>query len=172
MNDSMNNDSAVSEVIGVMLMISVTLIIVALVGVYATGAAGENEQTVRANLVASGVVLDGDGGVVFEHMAGDPLDLDRLEVSLGARDDPSIHIIVRNEPGKKQYLQSYSKNGNDVLLGDRFVLCADGKDENGLNWQGENGGKFTIQAGHYLTYRFIDRRTGAPVSSGEVAIDL
>ncbi|WP_083523373.1 type IV pilin [Methanofollis ethanolicus] len=172
MNDSMNNDNAVSEVIGVMLMISVTLIIVGLVAVYATGAAGENEQPVRANLVASGVILDGDGGVVFEHMAGDPLNLDRLEVSLGIRDDPSSHIIVRNEPGKKQYIQKYSKNDSDVLLGDRFVLYADGKDDNGLNWQGETGGKFTIQPGHHLTYRFIDRRTGAPISSGEIAIDL
>jgi len=36
MRDNIKNDNAVSEVIGVMLMISVTLIIVALVAVYAT----------------------------------------------------------------------------------------------------------------------------------------
>jgi FlaG/FlaF family flagellin (archaellin) len=167
-------EDAVSEVIGVMLMISVTLVIVGLVAVYATGAAEGDDKPVRASIVASEVIPDGSGGyqIIFEHMAGDPLTLDRLEVSLGARDDSTAHIIVRNEPGKKQYLQSYSKNGNDVLLGDRFVLCADGQDENGLNWQGETGGKFMIQPGHYLTYRFIDRRTGAPVSSGEIAIDL
>lgn len=173
MHNGMNaTDNAVSEVIGVMLMISVTLIIVALVAVYATGAAGENEQSVRADLIASDVVHDTDTGeymVVFEHMAGDPLDLDRVQVSLGVRDDATQHLIIRNEPDKKQYLQRSAKNGGkDVLLGDRFVLYAEEGDTDGISW-GE-GKTFTVESGHYLTYRFIDRRTGAPISSGEIMV--
>ncbi|QYZ80323.1 type IV pilin [Methanofollis formosanus] len=167
-------EEAVSEVIGVMLMISVTLVIVGLVAVYATGAASGDEQPIRASLLASEVAQGGDGGyqVVFEHMAGDPFTLDQLEVSLGIRDDLAQHIVVRNDPGKPQYLQSYAENGKDVLLGDRFVLCDDGDgSKKELSWQGD-GGAFTVEEGHYLTYRFIDRRTGAPVSSGEIAVEM
>lgn len=167
----MEYEEAVSEVIGVMLMISVTLVIVGLVAVYATGAASGDDQPLKASLVASEVIADGDGGyqVVFEHMAGDPFTLNQTEVSLGSRDDSTAHIVVRNDAGKKQYLRSFTKNGKDVLLGDRFVLCADGKDDDGLYWQGSSG-KLSIKPGHYLTYRFIDRRTGAPISSGEIAV--
>ncbi|WP_265581521.1 type IV pilin N-terminal domain-containing protein [Methanofollis aquaemaris] len=176
-------DNAVSEVIGVMLMISVTLIIVALVAVYATGAASGDEQSVRASLIASEVMSGEDEDeymVVFEHMAGDPLHLNQTTVSLGVRDDATRHIVVKN--GKKDqndknnlkkevYLQRFTNRGDKfmVQLGDRFVLYADGKDDNGDLYWGE-GKTFTVESGHYLTYRFIDRRTGAPISSGEIAV--
>ncbi|WP_298670113.1 type IV pilin N-terminal domain-containing protein [uncultured Methanofollis sp.] len=164
-----------SEVIGVMLMISVTLIIVALVAVYATGAAGEDDQPVRADLIASEVVHDTETGeymVVFEHMAGDPLALDQVQVSLGVRDDATQHVVIRNGPdnsGRTEYFESFSGDDDQVHLGDRFVLYADEGDTDGISW-GEGGGKFTVESGHYLTYRFIDRRTGAPISSGEIMI--
>jgi FlaG/FlaF family flagellin (archaellin) len=175
MHNGMNTtDNAVSEVIGVMLMISVTLIIVALVAVYATGAASGEEQSVRASLIASDVVPDTDTSeymVVFEHMAGDPLALDQVQVSLGVRDDATQHVVIRNDPnnpGRTEYFESFSGDDDQVHLGDRFVLYTDDGDTDGISW-GE-GETFTVESGHYLTYRFIDRRTGAPISSGEIMV--
>ncbi|MBP2145325.1 FlaG/FlaF family flagellin (archaellin) [Methanofollis sp. W23] len=167
------DEDAVSEVIGVMLMISVTLIIVALVAVYATGAASGDEQPVRASLIASEVMHDENTDeymVVFEHVAGDPLHLKQVQVSLGVRDDAMPHLVVNND--KKSYLQSFSNPGENsmVHLGDRFVLYADEWDADSLSWNGEGGGKFTVESGHFLTYRFIDRHTGAPISSGEIMV--
>lgn len=167
------NEEAVSEVIGVMLMISVTLIIVALVAVYATGAASGGEQPVKASLIASKVMYDEDNEkymVVFEHVAGDPFYLKQVQVSLGVRDDAMPHLVVNNN--EKPYLQSFSNPEENFMvhLGDRFVLYADEWDTDSLSWNGEGGGKFTVESGHYLTYRFIDRHTGAPISSGEIMV--
>jgi len=158
------SDGAVSEVIGVMLMISVTLIIVALVAVYATGAAGDTEQSVRADLVASGVMKNGNTyQVVFEHMSGDSFDTDRLEVSLGSRENTALHMVLRNEPGTV-YIEGFADPV--IRLGDRFVVSLGECDDTRVALPG--GAE--IRYGEHLTYRFIDRRTGSPVSSGEISI--
>lgn len=160
------SDDAVSEVIGVMLMISVTLIIVALVAVYATGAAGDTTQPIKADLVASGVTKDGDMyRVVFEHRAGDAFDVDQLAVSVGLREDPALHMILRNEDAEER-IGCFRSEDSIVQLGDRFwVYLGDvGGDRITLPGGAE------IRYGQHLIYRFIDRRTGSPISSGEILI--
>ena len=169
MRDGMKNDNAVSEVIGVMLMISVTLIIVALVAVYATGAAGDTTQPIRADLVASDVMKEKDGDryqVIFDHLSGDPFNVDQVEVSIGSREDPTLHMVLRNE-GEKRCIETFDQDNQVVELGGRFKVSL-----------GEYGdAKVTLPGGaeiecgkHHLTYRFIDRHTGSPISSGEVLI--
>jgi hypothetical protein len=168
MRDGMSSDNAVSEVIGVMLMISVTLIIVALVAVYATGAAGDTTQPIRADLVATEQPrLNGSTYlVVFDHRSGDPFNVDQLEVSIGSREQPALHMVLRNEP-EKRYLETFDPKNPVVELGGRFKVSLGEYD----------GAKVTLPGGkeiecskHHLTYRFIDRRTGSPISSGEVLI--
>ena len=156
-----------SEVIGVMLMLSVTLIIVALVAVYATGAAGDTTQPVKADLVASGEMKAGDAyRVVFEHRAGDAFDVNQLTVSVGLRENAAVHMILRNEGTEER--NGYFRSGESIVkLGDRFWVSIGDVDGNRITLPG--GAE--IRYGQHLTYRFIDRRTGAPISSGEKLIN-
>jgi len=159
-------ESAVSEVIGAMLMISVTLIVVALVAVYATGSAGETEQSIRADLVASGAMKNGSTyQVVFEHRSGDDFEIERLEVSIGSREQPDLHMVLRNDPDET-YIEGFVQDSRTVRLGDRFLVSIGEIDSD----QVDLPGGAEIGYGEHLTYRFIDRRTGSPISSGEVAI--
>jgi FlaG/FlaF family flagellin (archaellin) len=166
------SDNAVSEVIGVMLMISVTLIIVALVAVYATGAAGDTTQPIKADLIASGTINETINGkdayqIVFEHRAGDAFDVDQLAVSVGLREDPTLHMILRNEDVEER-ITCFDSEISIVQLGDRFKVSIGEYDSHAeviLLGEGRE-----IKCGEHLTYRFIDRRTGAPISSGEISI--
>lgn len=160
----MDVDSAVSEVIGTMLMISVTLIIVALVAVYATGAAGDTEKSVSADLVASGVIQNESTKtyqVVFDNQAGDDFEIDRLEVSIGSREQPDLHLVLNST-----YIQNFESGCSMVRLGDRFLVSIGAIDDDHV----ELPGGAEIGYGEHMTYRFIDRRTGSPISSGEVLI--
>jgi FlaG/FlaF family flagellin (archaellin) len=176
MRNGMNNDDAVSEVIGVMLMISVTLIIVALVAVYATGSAGDTKQPIRADLVASDVTtVDKNGDtwyqVVFDHRSGDPFNIDQVQVSIGSRENFTVHMLLWNEPGKQQYIETFDPDNQMVLLGDRFKVSIGTYDHGGAKVTLPGDGGREIKCGeHHLTYRFIDRRTDSPISSGEVLI--
>lgn len=172
------DEDAVSEVVGVMLMITITLVIVALVAVYASGAAaGSDEHPVRANIVASdcgpGIVQESDSTyqVVFEHMAGDSFDLARVDLILGVREDTTRRITIRDNPGAGgSYLEGFEEGARDVYLGDRFLLH--GRYENGeaVFTAPGAGGEFRIKPGRHLTYRFVDRLTGVPISSGEIEV--
>jgi hypothetical protein len=172
MRDGMKNDNAVSEVIGVMLMISVTLIIVALVAVYATGAAGDTTQPIRADLVATEQPELNESTstyqVVFDHLSGDPFTVDQVEVSIGSREDPTLHMVLRNE-GEPRCIETSDPDNQVVELGDRFKVSLGEYDE--TNKRVTLPGGKELECGKYhLTYRFIDRRTGSPISSGEVLI--
>jgi len=165
------SDDAVSEVIGVMLMISVTLIIVALVAVYATGAAGDTTQPIKADLVASGTMVDANKyQVVFEHRAGDAFDVDQLSVSVGLREDPALHMILRNDDTGDR-ITCFTLTESIVQLGDRFKVNLGECDDTGITYKAAGGEiLYTLPYDRHLTYRFIDRRTGSPISSGEILI--
>ncbi|WOX54909.1 MULTISPECIES: type IV pilin N-terminal domain-containing protein [unclassified Methanoculleus] len=169
--DGYFSDDAVSEVIGVMLMISVTLIIVALVAVYATGAAGDTTQPIKADLVASGTMVDKDTDayqVVFEHRAGDAFDVDQLAVSIGLRENSTLRMILSNDDTGER-IACFDPDESIVRLGDRFKVSIGEYDKDNGN---VTLGGSEIECGKYhLTYRFIDRRAGAPISSGEILID-
>ena len=165
----MNNSDAVSEVIGVMLMLSITLIIAAVVAVYATGAASEPRQPVRADLVASDVWVNESDNmyqIIFDHRSGDPFNVNRVEVSLVSRENPSVYMLLGN--GKERYIETFD-DSQMVLLGDRFKVSIGKyiKDDNKIALF---GGEVITCNEHHLTYRFIDRTAGAPISSGEVFI--
>jgi len=158
------SEGAVSEVVGVLLMLTITIILVSLVAVAMSSSMGDADLPIRATIVATG--FDGND-IVFENVAGDSFLLDHLDVRLGVREDSTKYITLRgSDPGK--YLESYS--GEKIIgLGDRFLLVATGDDAGNICWGPRDGG-FVVKPGQHLTYRFIDRQTGAPISSGELLI--
>ncbi len=166
------NDNAVSEVVGVMLLLSVTLIIAALVAVYATGSAGDTTQPIRADLVATGQPELNETTstylVVFDHRSGDPFNVDQVEVSIGSRENLTVRMLLGNEPGKQRCIETFDPDNQMVLLGDRFKVSIGTYDDGTVTLHGD--GNREIRCGDHLTYRFIDRNAGCPISSGEVLI--
>ncbi len=67
-------ESAVSPVVGVMLMLVVTIIIAAVVSGFAGGLVGNQEKPPQASIaVSTGYTSDGMFDIKFEHQGGDPI---------------------------------------------------------------------------------------------------
>ncbi|MGB4234838.1 MAG: type IV pilin N-terminal domain-containing protein [Methanoregulaceae archaeon] len=206
MKDRIKKDEAVSPVVGVMLMLVVTIIIAAVVSAFAGGLAGDNQKAPQASIVATDFVArgivdtvetsgmtnawgqgqwrpdQGDTGpaadiyVVFEHMGGDSLNLDTIEIHLGKLSEPQMGSLVSRaltpqagpdlvtsqgnfgtigvkadipgwSKGWTKYLEKYPNRTSVVIKpGDRFVLHAD---YGARNAGGENRVMWLQQSGDY-----------------------
>ncbi|MDR0981249.1 MAG: type IV pilin [Methanocalculaceae archaeon] len=150
-----HSDSAVSEVVGVLLLLTITLILVSVVAISMNSAVSTTEKPVSATIIASGI---SGKNITFENIAGDAFVLDQIEVRLGIREYPSQYTTLRGSSSLKSYTGSTT-----ISLGDRFYIQSD--EDSPLTW-----GSFNISSGSHLTYRFYDLRTSSPISSGEIAI--
>jgi len=76
-------DSAVSPVVGVMLLLAIVVILAALVAAFAGGAAEtkENAPSVDLAVYAAGSVEDEDFCLIFEHRGGDVIRIENLRVN-------------------------------------------------------------------------------------------
>lgn len=92
-----NNDTAVSPVIGVMLMITVTIIIAATLSAYVGGSTGEMKKSPQATLVVRSGGEGDDFNILFEHQGGDSLRTEDLEiVSWVKGEDKTVTKHVQN----------------------------------------------------------------------------
>jgi hypothetical protein len=120
------HDSAVSPVVGVMLMLVVTIIIAAVVSAFAGGLSGSQSKTPQANIVVTGFTVNGpvDGSstsgqgyppafqgpvpdvptgnpaadiyVTFENTGGDTINLNRVNVVLSSLQKPAEVTTISN----------------------------------------------------------------------------
>ena len=119
------HDSAVSPVVGVMLMLVVTIIIAAVVSAFAGGFSGSQSKTPQANLIATGFTINGpvDGSWVhegwppsfqgpepnvptgtaaadiyltFENTGGDTINLNRVSLVLSSLQKPAESTTISN----------------------------------------------------------------------------
>ena len=142
----MKHEDAVSEVVGIMILLTITIVLAAVVALAATSAVGETKTPLSAEITAVGV---SGGEVIFELISGDAIPLSDIRVVLGVREDSTKSVSV---PGTKLV----SKIGDNIIfLGDRFSL----------NFSGE----LPVSNDEHLTYRFYDA-TDRPFSSGEIRI--
>lgn len=141
----MKKDDAVSEVVGIMILLTITIVLAAVVALAATSAVGETKTPLSAEITAVGV---SGGEVIFELISGEPFALSDIRVVLGVREDSTRSASVQGAPLS-------SKTGdNTIFLGDRFSLTlSDG----------------FVSNDEHLTYRFYDA-TDRPFSSGEIRI--
>ena len=148
----MKQDAAVSSVVGVMLMLTITVVLFGVVALVATSTAGDTKTPVTAELTA--VTVTGDG-VIFELISGEPVRLSDIRVVLGVREDSTKTLSLCGEP--------HLKGTETIGLGDRFCLAgvstADGMEFSTLQ----------VSHGEHLTYRFYDS-TDRPFASGEIRI--
>ena len=146
-------DDAVSEVVGVLIMLTVTIILVSVVAVAITGTVSDTEKPLNSQVTATAVIGD---DILFELISGDSFTLSNVKVSLGVRENStaSISIIGTNLVGV---------SGDIISLGDRFRLKGTSTTD-GISFGGMN-----VKKGEHLTYRFYDK-SGKPFSSGEIRV--
>lgn len=177
---------AVSEVFGVMLILAITIIVAGIVAAFAGGfSLDSGTDTLRANIVCSDFEIDPDSGsawLVFDHVSGDPVNLDELEFSLGSRLSSHNRTSISNritptgsdetDASLEQYIAAYGDTSSRVGVGDRFVLYADGRDADGnVFWKSSAASdRFVVGPDDYLTWQIIDSHSGRPLSSGVIAV--
>lgn len=144
----MKKEDAVSEVVGIMILLTITVVLAAVVVLAATSMVGETETPLSAEITAVGVSGD---DVIFELISGEPFALSDIRVVLEVREDSTKTASVAGT-------DLISVTGEDnIFLGDRFKLQKS-------TFEGMN-----VQTGEHLTYRFYDS-TDRPFSSGEIRI--
>ena len=142
----MKKEDAVSEVVGIMIMLTITVVLAAVVALAATSMVGETEKPLSAEITAVSVT---GGEVIFELISGEPFTLSDIRVVLGVRENSTE---TKSIAGTK--LTPFVSEADTIFLGDRFKLTLEG---------------MTVSTGEHLTYRFYDS-TDRPFSSGEIRI--
>ena len=143
----MKKEDAVSEVVGIMILLTITVVLAAVVALAATSMVGETEKPLSAEITA--VSVTGDGHIIFELISGEPFTLSDIRVVLGVREDSTETKSVAGTE-----MIPLVSGTNTIFLGDRFKLTLGG---------------MTVSHGEHLTYRFYDS-TDRPFSSGEIRI--
>ena len=142
----MKKEDAVSEVVGIMIMLTITVVLAAVVALVATSAVGDTEKPLTAEITAVGVSGD---EITFELISGEPFALSDIRVVLGVRENSTETKSIAGTE-----LTPLVSGTNTIFLGDRFKLTLGG---------------MTVSTGEHLTYRFYDS-TDRPFSSGEIRI--
>ena len=151
----MKKEDAVSEVVGIMILLTITVVLAAVVALAATSMVGETEKPLSAEITAVSVT---GGEVIFELISGEPFALSDIRVVLGVREDSTeTESIAGTE------LTPLVSGADTIFLGDRFRLEGTSTTD-GISFWG-----ITVQKGDHLTYRFYDS-TDRPFSSGEIRI--
>ena len=142
----MKKEDAVSEVVGIMILLTITVVLAAVVALAATSMVGETEKPLSAEITAVSVT---GGEVIFELISGEPFTLSDIRVVLGVREDSTETKSIAGTE-----LTPLVSGADTIFLGDRFKLTLEG---------------MTVSTGDHLTYRFYDS-TDRPFSSGEIRI--
>lgn len=150
----MKKDDAISPVVGVMIMLTLTIVLFSVVALVATSSAGDTGETITAEITAVNVT---GSGIIFEHISGEQFNLTDIRIVLSTREDSTKSISLWGEPHLK------GVSGENIGPGDRFTL--DGVPDTG----GMKFDSLIVQNGDHLTYRFYDS-TDRPFSSGEIRI--
>ena len=142
----MKKEDAVSEVVGIMILLTITVVLAAVVALAATSMVGETEKPLSAEITAVSVTGD---EVIFELISGEPFALSDIRVVLGVRENSTETTSIAGTE-----LTPLVSGADTIFLGDRFKLTLEG---------------MTVSTGEHLTYRFYDS-TDRPFSSGEIRI--
>ncbi|WP_343241749.1 type IV pilin N-terminal domain-containing protein [Methanoculleus sp. UBA312] len=143
-------DSAVSPVVGVMLMLVVTIIIAAVVSAFAGGLTSDSSKAPQATLSVTGVIegiedtaeddwvptypanFTAKNGLLFEHKGGDGFALSGIYVQIQSQDTKydissydKLPAANCTGPDVTSYLVEVGDNDGYISPGDKFMLYAD-----------------------------------------------
>ncbi|PAV08614.1 type IV pilin N-terminal domain-containing protein [Methanocorpusculum parvum] len=151
---NIKKENGVSEVVGVLLMLTVTILLVSSVAIIMNNSVETTEKPITANVVATDI---DDGNIILELISGDSFSLDMIHIRLGIREESDKSIILKGDS-----FEAYT-NSRIISLGDRFKILGE---ENGTTIKIEN---FLVSKGKHLMYTVYDS-TGKPISSGEILV--
>jgi FlaG/FlaF family flagellin (archaellin) len=166
------NDSAVSPVIGVMLMIVVTVIIAAVVAAFAGGMSSDQKKTPNAVFTVAGVSTS-DGTVTFQQTGGDELALNEILIQL-QYNGQSITLSNADAPTGDQdtYLAEVGGSSDGYIsASDRFTLTSDTHSSSQFGYRPTGAASpFTIPVGAHVSYMIIDKTSGKSIQNGEFVL--
>lgn len=153
-----NKESAVSEVVGVILMLSITVIVAGIVIVVASSHAPMPNTGITADIKA---VSAGNNTLSLEQISGSSFSVNDVEVRLGIREDKTVSVLIRNDGTEKSIISS---SGTEIVEPGDLLRIKGNKiaGESGTEWSG-----MKVKSGQHLTYAIYDK-TGNPVSAGEI----
>jgi FlaG/FlaF family flagellin (archaellin) len=155
-----NRNSAVSPVVGVMLMLVVTIIIAAVVSAFAGGLGGSQVKTPQATIVASEFHVGGtydltnqtlgfskaanqhvpaprtpsngatDVYILFEHKGGDPINLANIELKVSSLQKPAEKSTISNANTPLTNANASALGDEATGIGDKSLLSGFSKDWN------------------------------------------
>lgn len=171
MRRSSPGEDGVSPVVGVMLMLSVTVMIAAIVSTYAGGLGEISEKAPQSTLSAK-ADLDHHPypRISFDHNGGDPFSLDDIQVTFRFRENKTT--IKKTDVGIKcenftQIGVNGRSNENTLSAGDTFYL-----DGMNLNKNNDNSeivfGKTTFSKDQGISWIVVDVRSSKTISMGTI----
>ena len=159
-------EDAVSPVVGVMLMVVVTVVIAAVITVFATGVMGDDSSTTpvamidMSDVASNGVLLT---SVEFVHKGGDVLLWENVEVSLVG----DTQTITNYFPGDHGTLHMAGESGPGAAAeaGDYItVTVIPGMVNSFLAWDGY------YRRGEDVVWTMYDKRTDGILASGSFVV--
>jgi len=164
-------ESAVSPVVGVMLMLCVTVMIAAIVSTYAGGLGEVSEKTPQSSL---GVRADLENQpyprIYFEHNGGDPFSIEDIQVTFRYLENKTT--IRKTDVGVK--CQNFTQIGPSGRSDEKTVRAGDTFYLDGMNLNANTGnaeivlGKTTFSKDQGITWMVVDTRTSKTISRGTV----
>ncbi len=158
-----NDNSAVSPVVGVMLMLVVTIIIAAVVSGFAGGLGGGTGKAPQASVDCT-VDLDSHQ-FIFEHKGGDAFALKDVKVIL-ATEDTKTTLTIADIGGNVVAFEEVGASDNMIAAGDKFIL--EGTDP---GWtEGIDYGSFGLVKNTRIKWTIIDKATDKAIAAGTIAL--
>ena len=157
-----NLDDAVSPVIGVMLMVVITVVIAAVITVFATGIVGDDSGRTPMVMLDVGDVKVSGGllkSIEFIHRGGDSLGMDYIEISVVG----NMQHILSYLPGVNGWV---TVNGVDISDNPGTIAEAGDSIKASLNY----GSNAIIYSGETATWTVYDKRTEGILASGDFVV--
>ncbi|HJJ42186.1 MAG TPA: type IV pilin N-terminal domain-containing protein [Methanocorpusculum sp.] len=140
-------DDAVSEIVGVMIMLSITLILAAIIASTVSSIGSNIHNPINAELNYAG---ETDDNYIFEMKSGDGFSLSDLKVVYRKEGDVNAFSSYSSD-------DFFAASDNVITVGDRFTVQKP---------------SFEVMPHDRIIYQFYDRNSGTPISAGNILAGL
>ena len=162
-----NRESAVSPVVGVMLMLVVTIIIAAVVSAFAGGFSEGSKKAPQCTIAAVPDLMYHT--ITFEHNGGDAFSLDEIDVIFQSS-DAKISLSPKDVGTSCEAFALTSGSGSMVKPGNSFVVRgSDPVWTRGIRF-GQSGNSLTLQENNRVEWIVLDKRSMKTIATGEMIL--
>ncbi len=167
-----HRNSAVSPVVGVMLMLVVTIVIAAVVSAFPGGLSSGHSKTPQATVSATITLPPNGNQTVFTNNGGDAFDLNDIQVVFQSGDTKTTltlnEVNVTSSGGYVPYCLYFNKVGSAsgstmIEPGDSFVIV--GSDDQSYT-NTIDYGSFSMSAETKVSWSIIDKASGGTIATG------